>query len=228
MKIYIDDRERDKIPIFKDFVDKNKSAIVTEVEIGRFEVSDYHTGDGLVGIERKAKDFVQSLFDEKLDQQIKELIDNFDYPFLFIEYDGIYDMIRDNLGINPKSLIGAFTSLMARSRVTIMFTGNYGSVKEPLEPHPFFVPFTVRTIEKFYDGKNKTKQYSPIRRRATVGETKIDLIGRIPNLGKKRAVALLDYFDNSINKISNSSIEEIEKVNGIGRKIAERIYETLR
>lgn len=228
MKIYIDCREQSKISYFKSYVKKGSSKIITEVEVGQYDVSDYHTGDGMVGIERKSSDFVSSLFNGKLDQQMKELTDNFSYPFLFIEYDGIYDMLSDNLGINPKSIVGGLTSIMARHKVTIMFTGNYSSIKSPLEPHTMFVPFTIRTIEKFYDGKNKTKEYTPIRRKATMQETKLDLISRIPNVGKTRAIKILDYFDNSINKLSNSSIEDIQNIDGIGKKIAERIYETLR
>ena len=228
MKLCIDDREHTKIPYFQEFIRKGKSKIITDIEIGHYDVSDYHTGDGMVGIERKSSDFVSSLFEGKLDQQMKELTDNFSYPFLFIEYDGIYDMLSDNLGINPKSIVGGLTSVMARHKVTIMFTGNYQSIKEPLEPHTLFVPFTIRVIEKFYDGKNKTKEYTPIRRRATIKETKLDLISRIPNVGKMRAIKILDYFDNSINKLSNSSVKEIQNIDGIGKKIAERIYETLR
>ena len=76
MKIHIDNRERDKIQIFKDYIE-NRNSIIDGVVTDNYQVSDYHSGDGLIGIERKKSDYMPDVFSGKLDQQLKELRDNF-------------------------------------------------------------------------------------------------------------------------------------------------------
>jgi ERCC4-type nuclease len=232
MKMCVDDREHTQIPKFKEFIASKKSDIITDIEVERSPVGDAYTKDGVVGIERKAGDMVPSMYSKQLDKQLKELVDNFQHPFLFIEYDGILDMIQSNLGVNPKSLIGELTSIMARHRVTIMFTGNY-------ERSSLYVPFTVRCIEKFYDGKNKVKdiEYSPIRtgkkkviakRNPSPQEVKLDIISRIPHIGPKKSIELLEKYHWSITEIANASIEDIMTVKGVGKVLAEHIKSVLK
>ena len=228
MKICVDNRETAKIPRFEDFISSGKTQLVDDMEIGQFKVSDVHTEDMLVGIERKAKDFIESMFSGNLDKQLKELADNFAYPFLFVEYEGIKDMIVDNTNVNPKALIGEFTSILARHKVTVIFTGRYDNT-------PLYVPMVIRTIEKFYDGKNKVKQYSPIRQGkrpvkadASPQEVKLDIISRIPKIGPKKGVELLEKFDYSIGKIANANVQEIMEIKGIGHILAHHIKEVLR
>lgn len=228
MKICVDHREKEKIPRFHDFINSGKAELVDEIEVAQFNVSDVHTEDMLVGMERKAKDFVDSMFSGKLDQQLKELTDNFAYPYLCIEYEGIKDMILDNPNVNPKALYGEYASIMVRHRVQVLWTGRYDNV-------PLYVPVVVRTIEKFYDGKNEVKKYSPIRRGkrpvkadASPQEVKLDIISRIPKIGPKKGIEILEKFDYSIGNVANSNIEEIMEIKGIGKVLAEHIKEVLK
>ena len=224
LKIYVDNREksqnRDIPQKFKEFVASGKTQLITEVVVDTFPVSDVHDGCNIVGIERKFEDFVTSMFDGRLDQQLTELEENFARPFLFLEYDGLKDLIIKNPGVNPKSLVGEFTSIMARHNVSVMFVG------------PFYIAFTIRVIEKFHDGENKVKKYSPIRkglhkRNPTPQEVKLDIVSRFPKIGAKKGAELLDKFDYSIGRIANASVEEIMEVKGIGKKLAGYIKEVL-
>ena len=47
----------------------------------------------------------------------------------------------------------------------------------------------------------------------------------LPNVSGQRAINLLKHF-GTVRNIANASVEELAEVEGIGRKIAERIYET--
>ena len=226
MKICIDTREKYRIQRFQKYINSGKTELIDGIKIGQYDVSDVHTEDMLIGIERKAKDFTPSMFDGRLNQQLKELKDNFVHPFLFIEYEGIKDVILDNPTVNPRAIIGEFASLMARHQIPVLFTGKYDN-------NPLFVPITVRTIEKFYDGKNPIKNYTPIRqkpskRKPSIQETKLDIISRIPGIGAGRAVKLLEKFDYSINAISNAPIESITEIKGIGKILANHIKEVLK
>lgn len=229
MKIYIDVRERSKerdIPAkFQAFVASGKCELIDKVVVGTYLTSDVHDGCNIVGIERKGADFLISMYDGTLDKQLTELKENFAHPFLFVEYDGIKDMIIKNPHINPKSIVGKFASIMARHQITVMFVGD------------LYVPFTVRVIEKFHDGQNQVKKisYTPIRNRhrlykrdSTPQEVKLDIISRIPMIGAKKGATLLEEFDYSIGKIANADIEEIMGVKGIGKLLASDIKEVLK
>ena len=218
MKIHIDNRERDKIQIFKDYIE-NRNSIIDGVVTDNYQVSDYHSGDGLIGIERKKSDYMPDVFSGKLDQQLKELRDNFEYPFLFIDYPSLSDLISESLGVSPQVVIGSLISIMARHKVTIMFVGG------------MFVPFTVRLFEKFYDGKTKPKEmnYIPIRRKSTTSEIKRAMFENVfPNLGKSKVNALFDYFDGSFKAIVNADVKELMKVKGIGEKLAQKMVDVFK
>lgn len=219
MKIHIDNREREKVDAFQEYLNRRKSAIVNGIETGNYQVGDYHSGDGLVGIERKKTDYIRDVFSGKLDQQLKELRDNFEYPFLFIDYPSISDLISDCLGVNPQVVIGSLTSILARHKVSVMFVGG------------MFVPFTVRMMEKFYDGKTQPKEtdYIPIRRKASSSEIKRAMFENVfPGLGKAKVNALFVHFNGSFKDIINADVEELMKVKGIGRKIAENMVEVFK
>jgi ERCC4-type nuclease len=215
MKICIDNREYLRIPTFQEYIKSGKTTFIDEIELGNYQCGDVFTQDGNIGIERKGEDLVSSIYNEQLSKQCKELSDNFSYPFLFIEYDGIIDAISKNLGTNPEIIIGALASVSARYKVSIIFVGD------------FYVSFVCKLIEKFYDSHNITKDtnYVPIRRGATVGETKLDIISRIPKIGPKKGTKLLEHYNNSIKAISNTTEEEIMKIPGFGPKLAKESVE---
>ncbi len=52
------------------------------------------------------------------------------------------------------------------------------------------------------------------------------ILDEIPGVGRKRKQALLSYFDN-LDAIYDASVDEISQVEGISKKLAQTIYETL-
>lgn len=224
MKICVDYREQKKIPLFKDYIKSNKVKIINEVEIVPSQAGDVYTPDNLVGIERKHEDFLPSVYNKQLDKQLRELRNNFEYPFLFIEYEGLKDIILKNIGVNPEVIIGVIASVMARHKVTVCFVDD------------LYVPIVCKTIEKFYDGKSiiREQDYTPIRtgkplkRDYTIQELKLDVVARIPHVGAQKGLKLLNHFDWSISKIANADADDFRKVAGIGEKISQQIKDVLR
>jgi len=222
MKLCVDSRERLKIEPFRKYIDGGNSDVITGIDVVTSKVGDAYTPDLELGWERKAEDFVPSIFNGQLARQLTELKENFAHPYLFIEYEGIMDVIEKNTNVNPKTIIGEISSILARQKVTVCFVGD------------FYIPVVCRVVDKFYDLHNPTKKYSPIRmgttrrRNASIGEVKLDVISRLPKVGAKKGNKLLEKFDNSIQKISNASIEELMEVDGIGEKMAKNIKEILK
>ena len=221
MKLCIDNRERDRIPLFENYIKAGKTKFIDGIVTGNYQTSDIHSPDGLVGIEYKKDDFVTSIFNEQLDKQLKELKDNFQYPYLFIGYNSIIDTISNNIGTNPDVIIGAICSVLSRHKVTVMFVGD------------FLVPVTIGVIERFYDGKTPVKlsSYTPIRRKPTSKEIKHAMMEKIPNFGAKKVNSLFENgFDIIlINKETQqrASLEELMQIKGIGGKLANQIKEVL-
>ena len=224
MKICVDYREQKKIPLFKEYINSNKIKIINEVKVEASQVGDVYTPDGLVGIERKSEDdFIPSIYNKQIEKQLRELRDNFQYPFLFIEYEGLHDVILKNIGINPEVIIGLIASIMARHKVTVCFVDD------------LYVPIACKTIEKFYDGKSiiREQDYSPIRegkalkRDYTINELKLDVVARIPYVGTEKGMKLLKRFNWSISKIASADVEEFREVAGIGEKVSQRIKKVL-
>jgi len=222
MKLLVDSREKYKITSFRKYINNGSSDIITDIEIVTLNAGDAATPDLELGWERKAEDFVPSIYSDQLDKQLTELSDNFSHPYLFIEYEGIMDLIEKHPRTNPEVIIGKISSILARHKVTVCFVGQ------------FYIPIVVRMCDKFYDLNNPTKRYSPIRmgttvrRNATPKEVKLDIISRIPKVGAKKGNKLLEKFDNSIQKISNATIDELIEVDGIGEKMAKSIKEILK
>jgi len=224
MKLLVDYRETEVIPRFEKFLSSGKSPLITGIEVGKNISGDVHTPDCLVGIERKYTDYMESVYNKQLEKQLIELKQNFIHPFLFIEYEGLTDLIMKNKGTNPKVVAGSLASIMARHQVTVMFVGR------------LYVPFTCRVIEKFYDLKNPVKEYSPIRRgkkkapvrrEASPQEVKLDIISRLPNVGAKKGTRLLEHFNYSISEIARAPTRRIMDVEGFGEKLATKIKEVL-
>jgi len=222
MKLCIDNRERDRIPKFQNYIKSGKTKYIDGVETGNYPVSDYHTKDLLVGIEYKRNDLVESTFNGQLEKQIKELRDNFEYPYLFVGYDGISEMMMENLGVNPETLVGELSSILGRYKVPWTFVGD------------LLVPITCKVAERFYDGKTKIKEaeYTSLRmkikkKKVTPTEIKRVMLQRIPNFGPRKVDNVLKHFDNSLGNISRASVEEIMEIKGIGDKLAKDIKEIL-
>jgi len=216
----IDNRERDRIALFQNYIKSGKIKIIDGIETSNYEVGDYFSKDLIVGIEYKKEDFYQSLYSGKLEQQLKELADNFQYPYLFIGYNSIIEMITNNLGTNPEVTIGELSSILARHKIPVIFVGD------------FLVPIVFGVIERFYDSKTPTKlaSYFPIRnkpkkREPTLDEIKRHLILGVPRLGYKRGIKLLEHFNGSIKAIVNATEKDIMDIPGFGQKISKEIVE---
>lgn len=224
MKLLIDHREKDRIKLFKDHISQGKSKFIKSIETQQLPTADYATPDGMIGIEYKKDDFLESVLDGRLDQQLKELSDNYSYPYLIIGFDGITSLIYNFYPFNDRAIRGKLTSIAARHHITTLFCGDY------------LAETVCDIIDKHYDGRKKSKEYTPIRkghrkaqkRIVTQNEVKLDIISRLPKIGSERAEKLLERFNWSIQSISNATITDLTSVDGIGKKIAKQIKEVLK
>lgn len=224
MDIIIDYREKDRIKQVQSYIEQRKPKFITSTRIEHLDIGDYVTSDNMVGIEYKRDDFLESILDGRLDQQLKELSDAYDYAYLLLGFDGIMSLLYHFYPFNQRALRGKLTSIAAHDHITVLFCGD------------FFPEMLCDIIGKHYDGHAKSKHYSPIRkghrkaqkRVVTQNEVKLDIISRLPKIGSQRAEKLLQTFNWSISAIANADIDDITAVDGIGTIIAQQIKEVLK
>jgi len=220
LELIVDSHETKKIPYLERYLNSvNGKYRIKSFTVDTLDSGDYITNDGAVGIERKSKhDFLSSLY-SNLSQQLIELRNNFKYPYLLIEFDGIRQ-IAEFYNVDYKYIIGAMASFTAHYHITPICCG------------PFFFDTMFKIIEKHYDGKDIDIQstYSPIRRVATKQEYKINLIASAYHgLGISDTLAkrLLTRF-GSPQAIFNATSSQLQVVKGIGKKKAKKMVNVIK
>jgi ERCC4-related helicase len=201
-RVFVDPREREMGKILE--------GLGLEVTLKNLEVGDYVLSDRLA-IERKtADDFVQSIIDPErnLFRQISDLSRTYDRPVLILEGRDLYTR-----QMNPASIRGALASIAVDYGVPIIPTEN-------LEETAAVIALLASREHK--EGREpKVHGHKTAR---TLKEQQEYLISAIPSIGPAVAKNLLKHF-GSIEKVMTASQEELQQVELVGPKIAERIRE---
>jgi len=201
--IFIDSRENSIIEYFKqyDCVIQKKMLLY-----GDFLVSDR------VCIEKKTvNDFIQSITDKRLFQQLKLLKENFEKPILIIEGENsLYGTLQPNV------IRGALSSITVDLRIPIIWTRDIADTAG--------IIYWMARREQLLEKREVVLRNKRIPE--TTEEKQEYLLSSLPDVSNVRAKALLEHF-KSPQAIFNASEEELQKVKGIGKKIAKNIRKVL-
>ena len=181
------------------------------------EPQQLNTGDYVlstrIGVERKTvDDFLQSLIDGKLFDQISRLRDAYPRPILIIEGDGL--LTKRNISHN--AIFGSIVSITVDFGVPIITT------KNPMETADLLYIMAKRE-------QRDEKRPIAVRGEKTpmsLREKQQFIVEGLPNVSAVLAKRLLERF-GSIKDIVNASEEELREVAGIGKGIASEIAEIL-
>jgi len=201
-KIYVDPRERGMAKLLE--------SRGLEVTLRNLEVGDYVVSDR-VAIERKtAQDFVASIIDPErsLFRQIADLARSYERPVLILEGRELYSR-----QVSPGSIQGALASVAVDYGVPIIPTED--------EEDTASVISLLASREERAGHEPKLHGHKTAR---TLKEQQEYLISAIPSVGPSVAKNLLRHF-GSIEKVMIASKEELQEVDMVGPKIAERIRE---
>lgn len=166
-----------------------------------------------VGIERKTTlDFLTSIIDKRILNQLISLKENFAIPLLIIEgHENIYS-IRN---FHPNSIRGMLSTIAIDFQIPILYTRNYRDTSSLL---------TV--ISKRLDKPMKHISLLKKRKPLTLREQQEYLVESLPGIGPNLSKLLLEKFE-SVRNIFNSSIEQLKEVEKIGKKKAENIRKVI-
>lgn len=176
---------------------------------GDFLVSDR------VCIERKTTpDFIKSIIDGRLFQQMKLLKDNFEKPLLIIEGENVSKKLYENM--HPNTVRGALASITIDYGVPIIWT------VDPAETAGIIFWIAKREQEKF-----NREPVLRVAKKADSDEKKQEyLIAGLPDISLVRSKALLKKLETP-KAVFSASEDELKEVEGIGPKIAKKIRELL-
>jgi ERCC4-related helicase/ERCC4-type nuclease len=201
-RIYVDPRERGMAKLLE--------ARGIEVTLRNLEVGDYVVSDR-VAIERKtASDFVASIIDPErnLFRQIRDLSRSYDRPVLILEGRDLYTR-----QVNPSSIRGALAAVAVDYGVPIIPTEDQDETASVIA--------LIASREQKEGHEPKMHGHKTAR---TLKEQQEYLISAIPSVGPRVARNLLKHF-GSIERIMMAKQEELQEVEMVGPKIAERIRE---
>ena len=202
VKIFVDSREREMAKLLE--------SLGLLVTVKNLEVGDYVVSDR-VAIERKtAHDFVSSIIDPKrnLFRQIADLARTYERPVLILEGRDLY-----TTQMNAGSIRGAMISVAV----------DYGVPIIPTEDRNETVAVIALLAHREMREGREPKVHGHKTAR-TLKEQQEYLISAISSVGPTVAKNLLKHF-GSVEKIMTASSEQLQEVELVGPKIAQRIRE---
>lgn len=202
--IYIDDRERASgMPVL--FERKGMA-----FEITRLKVGDYLINNRLVVERKTADDFVASLIANRLFPQCSSLMRGPFLPIMVIE-GGPY---KTHHNIDHRAIKGALVSVSASWQIPVLLARDMND--------------TVEMIQQLKEQESggmvvRQKGMKPKRMKGQ----RLKFLQGLPETGPKTAANLLAYFGN-IEAIIQAEARELQQVEGVGKKKAERIRRFIR
>ncbi|MBI2655002.1 DEAD/DEAH box helicase [Candidatus Woesearchaeota archaeon] len=208
-----------KIKIFADYREKGSGTIKELAEnnvalsLERLEHADYVVSSRC-GIEIKTvEDFVDSIIDGRLLEQIKNLKNNFERPIVVIEGQNDIYSVRN---IHHNSILGMMATIAVSYGIPIIQTKNFKETAALLQ--------IIARREQQETGKDFNIHAD--RKSSTLKEQQEYLVSSFPGINLTLSKPLLKHF-KTIKNIVNASAEELQKVEKIGPQKAKQIKDVV-
>lgn len=185
--------------------------INVDVRIKAMAAGDYQVSDE-VAIERKtAKDFIDSIVDKRLYKQARTMQEEFKKPIMILEGDDLYSGF-----LSPDAIRGSLASIAIDFGISIIPTRN------PEDTAAMIKRIAIRE----QDGKITPIQIRTERKPANIWEQQLFIVESLPNIGPVTAKKLLEKFA-TVQAVIDASVNELQEIDGIGKKTAENIRKVL-
>jgi ERCC4-related helicase len=212
------EKSADKVKIFADYREKSSGVIKELIELGaELRLETLSVGDYLCSarcaIEFKtAEDFVDSLLDGRLLQQVKGLKQAYERPLIIVEGSRDLYSIRN---VHPNAIRGILATITVSFGMPVLFTKNSQDTAALLA--------LIARREQEEIGK----EFSLHAKKPTgTKEQQEYIVGALPGVGPSLAKPLLRKF-GSVKDIVNASEDDLKSVDLIGDKKAKAIRDVL-
>jgi ERCC4-related helicase/ERCC4-type nuclease len=199
--IYVDSREKNT-SIVRSLLKKPINLIQEILPIGDYLLS------GRVVVERKSvSDLAETIKRGDLFTQLINLKNTYEKPILLVEGNDLF-----NQGLHKNAVYGAISSINIDLEIPIIYTKDTDETVEYL--------VTIATREQ---KEKKEKPYVKTKgSKSTMYDEQITLISQLPKINRLIAERLLEHF-NTPREIFSTNQNELRKVKGIGKVLADRI-----
>ncbi len=205
----IADRREAKTNILQYLESFNAVVVIDQLDTGDYICSDR------VCVERKTvSDFLNSITDQRIFDQSRNLTEQYEKPVIVIE--GSYDLLYLERNLHPNTIRGTLASLAIDYKIPILWSS------DPRETAALLYWIAYR--EQIKEKRNISIRVS--KRFKTFTEQQEFLISGLPGVNTKLSRNLLNKFKTP-KKIFSASISSLMKVEGIGKKKAEKIWKLL-
>ncbi|HDQ05996.1 MAG TPA: hypothetical protein ENN36_04660 [Candidatus Bathyarchaeota archaeon] len=203
--IIIDSREATTAPK----IVKGLKELGAEISIRHLEKGDYIISS-LCAFERKTvSDFVYTLTRRYLFDQLFSLKECYEKPFILIE--GYLPIIYKFSKIQPASVWGAMFAL-AKQGINLIHTNSY---KETID-------FLYTAAKQEQIAEKRAPVVHPVKKHETLADAQIFFMASLPNIGREKAIALLNAYQCPLNALVN--VDQWSKdVHGLGPKITKKV-----
>ncbi len=204
LTLYADSREK------KSGVLRKLHDLDIHIQSQKLQIGDFQLSKDVVVEFKHVKDFVDSLLDKRLFHQIQALKQTVKKPLIIIQGEKSIYGVRN---IHPNAINGMLATITVSYQIPVLFTRSDSETANLLytilkrEQDQSQKPFIAQTIHKQQTKKAQLEQ----------------IVSQIPNIGPLVAQKLLNHFE-SLQNLSNASIEEILSIPGIGEQRATDIY----
>ncbi len=206
IRIVVDQREIRSSVARK--LDKNGAEIIVKT----LEIGDYILSERIAVERKETQDFVSSLIDQKLFEQITNLSRAYERPVLIVEGENLFNC----RGINPNAIHGALSSITLDFGVSVFYTRD----AEDTAALMYQIAKREQVDEKRDINMHGRKASSMLPRQQEY------IISSISDIGPKAARNLLEHF-GSVENVMTASYDELLEVNNIGPKTASKIREII-
>lgn len=207
--IIVDSREAKSAPkIVKGLAERGADISIRYLEKGDYVISH------LCAFERKTvSDFVYTLTRRYLFDQLLTLKECYEKPFILIE--GYLPIIYKYSKIQPASVWGAMFSL-AMQGINLMHTNSHKETVDFL--------YTAAKQEQLIEKRSPVVH--PVKKHDTLSDAQIFFMASLPNIGREKAVSLLNSYQCPLNALNN--VDRWQKdVHGLGPKITKKVKDVI-
>jgi len=202
----------DKVLVRADFREKGKGVMHELINMGadikmdNLDCADYILSSK-VGIElKRTDDFVASIIDGRLMEQIKLLKNSFDKPLVIIEGEEDIYNVRN---IHPNAIRGMLANIAVNFGIPIIQTKNEKDTAQLLH----IIARREQSLDKSPFNPHANKKPMSVK------ESQEYLISSIPNIGPSLSKEILTAF-GTIKNIVNAEDTDLQKVAGVGESKA--------
>jgi Fanconi anemia group M protein len=201
--IYVDYREKASA-VVKELLERNAN-----VQLEMLSVGDY-VCSGRCGIEfKQQQDFVDSILDGRLLEQLRELKRAYERPVIIVEGDKDIYSLRN---VHPNAIRGMIAAITVAFGVPLVFSKNAAETAQLL---------MVMAEREQNEGSAAFSPHAS-RKPGTTSHQQEYVVSSLPNVGPVLAKELLKQF-GTIKGVVNAPPDELQKVEGVGEKKAKTI-----